>query len=209
VPRRPARASTSQPPRGGPGWSSRMVVWPKSRGCTRTPRTIFTPDGGPRGPSSAASGHSRRLSFSSRHSVTVGSSRGTPRDSSIGSAPRAPPTSVSVRGVPTRRRPPSSGRCWTSRTSCSTRRPSVNAFVPATPTDGTAKVGSGPPSRWRTTRRAPRSPRIFAPSTSPTPRTSLRLVATVKPVGAGLPRSQRRVAPATPGVGPSRPLLPR
>jgi len=57
---------------------SRMVVWPNSRGCTRTPRTIFTPGGGPRGPSSAASGPLRRPSFSSRPSVTVGSCGGTP-----------------------------------------------------------------------------------------------------------------------------------
>jgi len=184
-----------------------MAAWPTSRGCTRRPRTTSTPGGVPRGPSSVASGPSRRPSSSLRPSGTLVSCGGSPRDSSIESAPWARLTPALVAGVLTRRRPPSSGRCWTSRINFPTRRPSVSASVLATPTAGTARVESGPALRWRTTRRAPRSPRTFAPSTYHTPRTSLRPVVTATPVGVGLPLSQQRVALATPGVGPSRPLL--
>jgi len=87
--------------------------------------------------------------------------------------------------------------------------PSLSASALAAPTAGTARVGSGPALRWKTTRRAPRSPRTLAPSTFHTPRTSWRPVVTATPVGVGPPLSQRRGALATPGLGPSRPLLPR
>jgi len=90
-----------------------------------------------------------------------------------------------------------------------TRRPSASVSAPVASTSGTARVGSGPPSRLTTAGRASRSSRTSAPPTCRTPQTSSRHAAKDTHGGVGPPLSQLREALATPGVGPSRPLLPR
>jgi len=103
-----------------------------------------------------------------------------------------------------RRRPPSSGHCWTSGTNFPTRKPPVSVSAPVAQTVRTARIGSGRPSRWMTMGHAPRSPRIFASSTCPTPRTSSRRVATAPLVGNGPPPSWLPSVHVTTRVGPSR-----
>lgn len=75
------------------------------------------------------------------------------------------PTSESAPLPLTRRRPPSSWRSWTSRTSSPTRRSSASVAAPAAPIVSTARVGSGPYSRWMTAGRVQWSPWIAAPWT--------------------------------------------